>query len=88
MKAESDTETFPASTGCSWLYFSAFAGGRRVECDWKAKPYSMVKSAVNVKASGRLPPNVGKLSLSCQSLPCPQNPDLLLSPTDTTPLPN
>lgn len=87
-KPESDTEPFPGSVGCSWLYFFAFAGGNRVECDWKAKPYSAVKPAVNVRLSGQLLPKGGELNLSCQSRPSPQSPDLLLSSTDTTLLPN
>lgn len=37
IKLESDTEPFPASMGYRKLYFSAFADGSGVECDWKAK---------------------------------------------------
>lgn len=63
IKPESDTEPFPGSVGCNWLYFFALAGGNRVECDWKAKPYSAVKPAVNVRMSGQLLPKGGEPNL-------------------------
>lgn len=37
IKLESDTEPLLASVGYRKLYFSAFADGGGVECDWKAK---------------------------------------------------
>ena len=33
--------------------------------DWKAKPYSAVKPAVNMSMNGQLLPKVGKLNFSC-----------------------